>query len=86
MLKCTLLDPFSFSTKLCSTPEMATASQQINKRDVKMESSGTNKSYDVKLENIDVSYGDKYVNPRSFPFCQKCQSSRISRYRLKFKF
>lgn len=47
--------------KVESTPEMATASQQINKRDVKMESSGTNKSYDVKLENIDVSYGDKVL-------------------------
>ncbi|KAK3705518.1 hypothetical protein RRG08_041392 [Elysia crispata] len=47
--------------KVDSTPEMATASQQINKRDVKMESSGTNKSYDVKLENIDVSYGDKVL-------------------------
>ncbi|GFN91712.1 ATP-binding cassette sub-family f member 3-like [Plakobranchus ocellatus] len=47
--------------KVESVPEMATASQQINKRDVKMESSGTNKSYDVKLENIDVSYGDKVL-------------------------
>lgn len=42
-----------------SVPEMASASQQISKRDAKLDASGTNKSYDIKLENIDVSYGDK---------------------------
>ncbi|CAL1543684.1 unnamed protein product [Lymnaea stagnalis] len=47
--------------KVESVPEMASASQQINKRDAKMDAAGTNKSYDIKLENIDVSYGDKVL-------------------------
>ncbi|XP_055863987.1 ATP-binding cassette sub-family F member 3-like [Biomphalaria glabrata] len=47
--------------KVESVPEMASASQQINKRDAKMDASGTNKSYDIKLENIDISYGDKVL-------------------------
>jgi len=41
--------------------ETATASQQINKRDVKMDASGSNKSYDVRLESIDISFGDKVL-------------------------
>lgn len=37
----------------------ATASQAANRRDAKLESSGQANSMDVKLENIDVSYGTK---------------------------
>ncbi|KAH9504419.1 ATP-binding cassette sub- F member 3 [Bulinus truncatus] len=47
--------------KVESVPELASASQQINKRDAKLDTSGMNKSYDIKLENIDVSYGDKVL-------------------------
>ncbi|BFZ23443.1 hypothetical protein BsWGS_26482 [Bradybaena similaris] len=47
--------------KVESVPETASASQQISKREVKLDASGTNKSYDIRLENIDVSYGDKIL-------------------------
>jgi len=47
--------------KVVVKPEMASASQQINRKDAKMESSGTNRSYDVKLDSIDISYGDKIL-------------------------
>jgi ATP-binding cassette subfamily F protein 3 len=40
-------------------PNSASASQQSSRRDNKMESSGTNKSYDIRIENFDVSFGDK---------------------------
>lgn len=38
----------------------ASASQQSSRRDNKMESSGTNKSYDIRIENFDVAFGEKY--------------------------
>ena len=37
----------------------ASASQQGNRREAKMEASGTNKTYDIRLENFDISYADK---------------------------
>ncbi|XP_050097790.1 ATP-binding cassette sub-family F member 3 [Anopheles aquasalis] len=44
-----------------STPTLqtATASQVISKKDNKMESKGLNRSMDVRIENFDVSFGDK---------------------------
>ncbi|XP_058128437.1 ATP-binding cassette sub-family F member 3 [Anopheles ziemanni] len=39
--------------------QSATASQVISKKDNKMESKGTNRSMDVRIENFDVSFGDK---------------------------
>ncbi|KFB45099.1 AGAP012005-PA-like protein [Anopheles sinensis] len=39
--------------------QSATASQVISKKDNKMESKGMNRSMDVRIENFDVSFGDK---------------------------
>uniref|UniRef100_A0A0L8FJ18 ABC transporter domain-containing protein n=2 Tax=Octopus bimaculoides TaxID=37653 RepID=A0A0L8FJ18_OCTBM len=39
--------------------ELASASQQLNRRDTKMDAAGSNKSYDIRIENFDVSYGEK---------------------------
>uniref|UniRef100_A0A8B9MUT3 ATP binding cassette subfamily F member 3 n=1 Tax=Accipiter nisus TaxID=211598 RepID=A0A8B9MUT3_9AVES len=38
--------------------EEASASQAASKKETRMESSGKNKSYDVRIENFDVSFGD----------------------------
>ena len=40
--------------------ELATASQQTNRKEAKLDDSGQNKSYDVRLENFDVSFGERY--------------------------
>ncbi|EDO36317.1 predicted protein [Nematostella vectensis] len=37
----------------------ATASQSTNRREQKMESSGTNKSQDIRIENFDLAYGNR---------------------------
>ena len=37
----------------------ASASQQANRKETKMEAAGTNKSYDIRIEDFDVAYGDK---------------------------
>ena len=42
-----------------------TASQQFNRKDVKFDASGANRSYDVKIENFDIAFGDRYVMPLS---------------------
>ncbi|XP_078060362.1 ATP-binding cassette sub-family F member 3 isoform X2 [Mustelus asterias] len=39
--------------------EEASASQASNKKENRLEASGKNKSYDIKIENFDVSYGDR---------------------------
>jgi len=39
----------------------ATASQVINKQQVRAEASGTNNSKDIVLENFDISYGEKVL-------------------------
>ncbi|XP_055501839.1 ATP-binding cassette sub-family F member 3 [Leucoraja erinacea] len=39
--------------------EEASASQASNKKETRLEASGKNKSYDIKIENFDVSYGDR---------------------------
>jgi len=41
--------------------ETPSASQQVNRKDMRQDASGSNKSYDIHIENFDVSYGDKYV-------------------------
>ena len=45
----------------CRVLEAPSASQQVNRKDTRLEASGQNKSYDIHIENFDVSYGDKYV-------------------------
>uniref|UniRef100_UPI00358FC8F0 ATP-binding cassette sub-family F member 3 isoform X2 n=1 Tax=Myxine glutinosa TaxID=7769 RepID=UPI00358FC8F0 len=49
-----------------STPNLiisdqATASQAINKREVKLDASGKNKTYDVRLENFDLAFGERVL-------------------------
>ncbi|KAK3725324.1 hypothetical protein QZH41_012014, partial [Actinostola sp. cb2023] len=39
----------------------ATASQSGNRREAKLEASGTNKSRDVKIENFDLAYGERLL-------------------------
>ena len=39
----------------------ATASQSANRREAKLEASGTNKSRDIKIENFDLAYGERSV-------------------------
>jgi len=41
--------------------EMATASQASNRKTTKAESKGTNKSMDVRVENFDMSFGEKQL-------------------------
>ncbi|XP_060605726.1 ATP-binding cassette sub-family F member 3-like [Ruditapes philippinarum] len=38
-----------------------TASQQFNKRDMKFDASGANRSYDIKIENFDIAFGDRVL-------------------------
>ena len=46
----------------CRVLEAPSASQQVNRKDTRLEASGQNKSYDIHIQNFDVSYGDKCVN------------------------
>lgn len=39
----------------------ATASQVMNKRDTQMDAKGTNRSMDIRIENFDVSFGNKVL-------------------------
>jgi ATP-binding cassette, subfamily F, member 3 len=39
--------------------ETASASQVLSKKENKMESKGTNRATDVRIENFDIAYGDK---------------------------
>jgi len=52
------------SKSKASTPpvlEMATASQASNRKVTKAESKGTNKSMDIRIENFDMSFGEKQL-------------------------
>ncbi|XP_033894293.2 ATP-binding cassette sub-family F member 3-like [Acipenser ruthenus] len=39
--------------------EEASASQASNRKDTRIETSGKNKTYDIRIENFDVSYGER---------------------------
>ncbi|XP_029441646.1 ATP-binding cassette sub-family F member 3-like, partial [Rhinatrema bivittatum] len=41
--------------------EEASASQATSKKENRMESSGKNKSYDVRIENFDISFGERVL-------------------------
>ena len=41
--------------------QQATASQVINKKDSQMDAKGTNRSMDIRIENFDVSFGNKVL-------------------------
>ena len=43
--------------------QTATVSQQTNRREAKMDASGQNKSYDIRVENFDISFGERFVGP-----------------------
>ncbi|KAK3105053.1 hypothetical protein FSP39_016220 [Pinctada imbricata] len=49
------------SSKPNDTQEEATASQQFNRKDTKMEAAGTNRSYDIKIENFDIAFGERQL-------------------------
>lgn len=34
----------------------------MSKKENKMEAKGTNKTQDIRIENFDIAYGDRYVN------------------------
>jgi ATP-binding cassette subfamily F protein 3 len=38
----------------------ATASQVTSKKEAKLEAKGCNRSQDIRIENFDVSFGDRY--------------------------
>lgn len=53
-----------FNKPKATTPpviEMATASQASNRKVTKAESKGTNKSMDIRIENFDMSFGEKVL-------------------------
>lgn len=39
----------------------ATASQVTSKKEAKLEAKGNNRATDIRIENFDVAYGDRYV-------------------------
>lgn len=39
----------------------ATASQVTSKKEAKLEAKGNNRAQDIRIENFDVAYGDRYV-------------------------
>lgn len=41
--------------------QTATASQVTSKKDSKLEAKGTNRTQDIRIENFDIAYGDRYV-------------------------
>ncbi|XP_074654025.1 ATP-binding cassette sub-family F member 3-like [Tubulanus polymorphus] len=45
--------------KPVSNGDMASASQMSDRKVDRMETSGSNKTYDIRIENFDISYGDK---------------------------
>nr|KAG5692451.1 hypothetical protein BaRGS_010161 [Batillaria attramentaria] len=47
------------SGKKETVPELATASQQISKRDARLDASGNNRSTDIKIEDFDIAFGDR---------------------------
>ncbi|KAK2090802.1 ATP-binding cassette sub- F member 3 [Saguinus oedipus] len=48
-------------TSNCLVLEEASASQAGSRKESRLESSGKNKSYDVRIENFDVSFGDRVL-------------------------
>lgn len=47
--------PTRYKNQECS------ASQVISKRDVRAEASGTNNNKDIRIENFDISFGEKVL-------------------------
>ncbi|XP_063409562.1 ATP-binding cassette sub-family F member 3-like [Mytilus trossulus] len=41
--------------------EMASASQQFNRKDTKFDASGQNRSLDIKIDDFDISFGEKQL-------------------------
>jgi len=39
----------------------ATASQVTSKKEAKMEAKGNNRAQDIRIENFDVAYGERYI-------------------------
>lgn len=48
---------------LCfSVLEEASASQASSKKDSRVDMSGKNRSYDIRIENFDVSFGERWAH------------------------
>lgn len=41
--------------------DAATASQVTSKKEAKLEAKGNNRAQDIRIENFDVAYGDRYI-------------------------
>lgn len=42
--------------------EGPSASQQSNRKDAKLDASGVNRSYDIRIENFDISFGERLLS------------------------
>ena len=40
--------------------ELPSASQVINKRDARLDASGNNRSTDIKIEDFDIAFGERW--------------------------
>lgn len=51
-------------TKVVAVPKLqtASASQVTSKKESKLEAKGNNRTQDIRIENFDVAYGDRWVN------------------------
>lgn len=53
-----LLSPFVL-TSILRVLEEASASQASSKKDSRADQSGKNRSYDIRIENFDISFGER---------------------------
>lgn len=44
-----------------SKSDSATASQVTSKKEAKLEAKGNNRAQDIRIENFDVAYGERYI-------------------------
>lgn len=44
-----------------SKMDAATASQVTSKKEAKLEAKGNNRATDIRIENFDVAYGERYI-------------------------
>lgn len=49
------------SVIFCRVMDGPAVSQMASKKDSKMDSAGQNRTKDIRVENFDISYGEKFV-------------------------
>lgn len=59
VITCTHLCPSHLSSCFLRVLEEASASQASSKKDSRVDQSGKNRSYDIRIENFDVSFGER---------------------------